>query len=64
MANTDIKQAARVAKVKHWQIADALGIRDTEFSRRLRFPLPEDEKNKIMKIIEILFVQRSERTCQ
>ncbi|MCL1859100.1 MAG: hypothetical protein FWF92_07680 [Oscillospiraceae bacterium] len=54
MLNIDIKQAAKQAKVKHYMIAAELNIRDTEFSYKLRFPLPEEERNKILKIIEKL----------
>lgn len=34
--NEDIKAYAKVNKVKHWQIADALNISDAQFSRQLR----------------------------
>ena len=37
-----------------WQIADALGINDGNFSRKLRKELPEEEKSKILAIIDQL----------
>ena len=37
--NEDIKAYAKIHKVKLWQVADALGITDTQFSRKLRYEL-------------------------
>lgn len=51
MTNQDIRQAATGAGVKLWQIADALGIADTTFSRKLRKELPQADKNRIFSII-------------
>ena len=54
MANRDIKLAAAGAGVRMWQIADALGILDCNFSRKLRRELPVEEKEKIFGIIRNL----------
>ena len=54
MENLDIRAAAVSAGVKLWQIADALGITDASFSRKLRRPLPEPEREKILTIIQLL----------
>lgn len=54
MTNQDIRQTATGAGVKLWQIADALGIADCNFSRKLRKELPQEEKDKILAIIERL----------
>ena len=54
MCNMDIRQAAAGAGVRLWQIADAIGLNDGYFSRKLRKELPEDEKQKIFGIIEDL----------
>lgn len=54
MRNEGIRQAASEAGVKLWQIAEGLGITDATFSRRLRRELPQEEKQKILKIIEHL----------
>ena len=51
MKNQDIRLAAAEAGIKLWQIADALGIADCSFSRKLRKELPQDEKEKIFSII-------------
>ena len=55
--NEDIKAYARLNKVKLWQIADALGITDTQFSRKLRYELEPDMKRKIMKLIDQIAVK-------
>jgi len=51
-ANADIRTKAADTSVYLWQIANALGIRDNEFSRRLRFELPEHEKARIFEVID------------
>lgn len=50
-ANTDIRQAAKAAGVRLWQIADKIGIVDNNFSRRLRRELPDSQKQEIFAII-------------
>lgn len=54
MANFDIRKAAVSSKVKLWQIADELGIADSNLSRKLRKELPEEEKERIFSIIKQL----------
>lgn len=54
MINQDIRRTAAGAGVKLWQIADALGIADCSLSRKLRKELPQEEKDRIFKIIEEL----------
>ena len=56
MANTDIKRAAAGAGVRLWQIAEELGMRDCNFSRRMRHELSVAEKEKILEIINMLSV--------
>lgn len=48
----DIRLAAASSGVKLWQIADALGMTDGNFSRKLRKELPKEEKQMILEIIE------------
>ena len=50
-ANQDIREAAILAGVKLWKIADKLGINDGNLSRKLRRELPEGEKERIRAII-------------
>lgn len=54
VTNTDIKVAAIRAGVKLWELAEALGIADTSLSRKLRRELPDDEKQRILEIIDRL----------
>lgn len=56
--NNDVRQAARAAGVRLWQIADMIGITDGNFSRRLRRELPEEQKKEIFNII--LAIQRGD----
>ena len=52
--NMDIKLKAAGSGVPLWRIADQLGIADTSLSRKLRYELPEEEKQKIFCIIDKL----------
>lgn len=52
MKNKEIRTAAKTAGVRLWQIAEVLGINDGNFSRKLRRELPQEEKTKILAIIE------------
>lgn len=54
MKNLDIRQEAKTAKVNLWQIAEQLGIADSNFSRKLRKELSVEEKTKIRAIISEL----------
>lgn len=54
MKNNEIRQAAKAAGVKLWQVADAVGLNDGNFSRKLRHELPDEEKQKILTIIQQL----------
>lgn len=52
--NDRIRSAAKAAGVKLWQVAEAVGLSDGNFSRKLRHELPEEEQNRILGIIEEL----------
>ena len=54
MKNNDSRVYANQKGVYLWQVAYRLGIVDTTFSRKLRRELPEDQKQKIFKIIDEL----------
>ena len=51
MRNSDIRQEIKSAGLRLWQIAEALGMQDSNFSRRLRHELSEAKKAKIREII-------------
>ncbi|MBR3973246.1 MAG: hypothetical protein IKJ99_04785 [Oscillospiraceae bacterium] len=52
MENIEIRFACMRAGVKQWQLAKALGLSETHFSKKLRQELPEEEKEKILEVIE------------
>lgn len=52
MQNSDIRTAAAGAGVKLWQIAEKLGTTDSNFSRKLRRELAQNEKEKIFGVID------------
>ena len=54
MNNQDIRTAAKMRGVRLWQIAEALGITDGNFGRRLRRELSETDKERILHIIDNL----------
>ena len=52
MKNEAIRKAARENGVKLWQIAERVGMLDSNFSRKLRRELPEEEQSRIIAIIK------------
>lgn len=51
LANREIREKAKAAGVKLWQVASAYGCNDGNFSRKLRKELPKAEKERIRAII-------------
>ena len=49
--NPEIRKAIGAAGLRQWEVADALGILDSVFSRKLRKELPNDEKERILQVI-------------
>lgn len=60
MRNQEIREAAKSSGVFLWQVAAAYGINDGNFSRKLRQELPNEEKEKILAIIERLAQEKQE----
>lgn len=60
MANFKIRSAFMQAGIKQWQLAEALGISETHFSRKLRRELPAEETEKILSVIARLSQQKQE----
>lgn len=54
MNNKDIRNAAGGHGIRLWQVAEALGMNESAFSRKLRKELPQEEKEKILDVIEKL----------
>lgn len=60
MHNKEIRAAAKNAGICLWEIAEAYGINDGNFSRKLRQELSREEKEKILAIIDRLAQERQE----
>lgn len=52
MSNIEIREAIKKSGLRHWQIADMIGVADTTFCRMLRRELPEDKKQEILTVIQ------------
>ncbi|KJS18544.1 MAG: hypothetical protein VR69_00150 [Peptococcaceae bacterium BRH_c4b] len=57
--NLEIRQKLREAGKKQWELADALNISEATIVRKLRKELPEEEKTRIIAVIE----QLKNRAC-
>lgn len=53
-ANQTVRDAAKMNGVKHWQIAEYLGISEPTIMRWLRAPLSAEKEKAIMEAIEAL----------
>ena len=60
MYNKEIRSVAKNAGVRLWEVAAAYGINDGNFSRKLRQELPQEEKEKILAIINRLAQEKQE----
>lgn len=56
--NGFIREYAKESGILLWQIAEALGMRDSNFSKLLRHPLTEAKENEICAIIDKLADQK------
>lgn len=54
MTGAEIKEMIKSSGLKLWQVADAYGMNDGNFSRRLRKPFNTEEVQKIKEIINSL----------
>lgn len=50
--NLELRDAAKVAGVYLWEVADAYGLSEGAFCRRLRKELPQVERQRVLGIIE------------
>lgn len=60
MQNMEIRSAAKDAGLHLWEVAAAYGINDGNFSRKLRHELPQEEKEKILAIIDRVAQEKKE----
>lgn len=54
MKNKEIKDSIKSANLYQWQVAEALGVGESTFSRKMRKELPEEEKAIILNTIDKL----------
>ncbi|MCM1577667.1 MAG: hypothetical protein NC078_02555 [Ruminococcus sp.] len=59
--NKLIKDYAKISGVKLWQIAEELGMQDTNFSKRLRHTLSSKEEQEICHIIDRIAARNAEQ---
>ena len=57
-SNIDIRRHAELRGVRLWQIADVLGISDSNFSRKLRRELSDAEKQHIFVLIDQIAAEK------
>ena len=60
MENVTIRERAKAAGVKLWEVAERCGLTDSSFSRKLRRELPEAEQKRLLGIIDQLAAERRE----
>lgn len=58
--NDDIRRKAKLASIRLWQIAEELDLTDTEFSRKLRHEVTKEEKERILRFIELLRKEKND----
>lgn len=51
-ANEYIRNTARAKGVRLWEVAARLPLSDANFSRKLRRELPDEERERILRIID------------
>lgn len=56
--NQEIRNRIYANYLKHWQVAEKVGISDSRLSVWLRKPLNEDRKARVEKAIEELIEQK------
>lgn len=58
-ANKDIREEIEKARLYHWEVAQEMGIMDTNFSRMMRTELSEAKKIEILKAIKRIKEKRN-----
>jgi len=58
-ANMDVRNAVKEHGFLLWQLAEALGMQDSNLSKKLRRELSPQEKERYFKTIETMTAQRN-----
>ncbi|MDD3199348.1 MAG: hypothetical protein PHN73_03475 [Eubacteriales bacterium] len=51
-SNKEIREKMQRSRIKYWEVALALGITDGTFSRKLRKEFSEEDKKRVLQIID------------
>ncbi len=54
MANMEVRELIKKSRLFHYEIADALGISESAFSKWLRSEMGPERKQEVLKAIETL----------
>ena len=60
MHNMDIRQAIKMKRLFYFEVAQALGIADSTFSRWMRQEMPQEKKKNILSVIDQLAREKQE----
>lgn len=60
MKNSVIREKAKGAGVRLWEVAERLGIGDATLSRKLRHELPQEDQDRILAIINEIANEKEE----
>lgn len=52
--NQEIRQTIKDAGLRHWQVADALGISESKLSKMFRYPLTDQQKQAVERAIKTI----------
>ena len=64
MENIEIRHEAEKNGLKLWEVAEALGITDSTFSRKLRRELPSEQRDHILRMIGKIAERKAEREAE
>ena len=60
MHNKDLRDEVRIANVRQWEVAEAIGISEMTFVKWLRRELPEEKKKLVREAIRKVIDDRPE----
>ncbi len=60
MHNKDLRDEFRIANVRQWEVAEAIGISEMTFVKWLRRELPEEKKKLVREAIRKVIDNRQE----
>lgn len=60
MRNKDLREEFRIANVRQWEVAEAMGISEMTFVKWLRRELPDEKKSLVREAIRKVVDSRQE----